>query len=569
MRLPGFTLIELVIYMAILGVVSAGVFSVYAFFLRHQLNARQTAELRSGADDASRLLRQHLASADKITRAGSGLQACIIATHLEFLERTGINLTSAEKVTASSFGGVGGSSSRSLGFWLLAPDQAGPETLLDFGADQPGRRWQVMLDASGRLTLDIGSSSIRGETSIRDGNWHHVMLVFDAASGTQLTPASLAIYINGEPERLTPGAGAPVAVDTDASVPMILGSRSTDPSFSGVLAAVKLWQKALPPGDIWPEVLSARAIDRLDLLLELVLETSLNDTSGANHSMAGPLPLSFITRHRSYARKTAFRFAEDRTDPNFHLLWWKSYMTGIRSAPADRCSTPSPEDGWKISGDQRWHLAEETPFILQDGMLEIRANIARKTAGRRLSLSASASILALSREEPAGLCQITPDMSGFETGGRPMAKAMIRIAPGQIEPDGDRLYVDESTATEHGPLQRIADGQPVTYFSYKDISASGTMIWGDITAEYVPATGVMTICTTSETHCGNADTRLRHPLASWGEVFRQVRYTSSRETYHPRKRFIFTLMDGTPPGTDHVLTQESMISPGKFFTQCP
>jgi len=569
MRLPGFTLIELVIYMAILGVVSTGIFSVYTIFLRHQLNARQTAELRSGADDASRLFRQHLANADQITRTGSGKQACITATHLEFLERTGLTLTEVEKVTASSFGGVGGSASRSISFWLLATGQPMVQTILDFGTDQPGRRWQVMTDAAGRITLDIGSSFIRGETSVRDGNWNHVMLIFDAASGDHLTPTSLDIYINGENERLTLDAGASVAVDTDASVPMTLGGSSTDSSFNGELAAVKLWQKALSPGDVWPEVLSAKAIDRDHLILELILETSLNDTSGATHSMTGPSPRSFITRHRSYARKTAFRFIEDSADPNLHLLWWKRYIKGIRNTPATRCSPPGQDEGWIRAGGQRWHLAEETPFILEDGILEIRASVANKIAGRILSSAVDASIIVLSREGPAGLCRITPSITGFETGGRPMAKAIIRIAPGTFEPGRDRLYFIDRMATEHGPFQRIANGQPVTYLSYKDISASDGVIWQDITAEFVPATGIMTICTTSENHCGNADMRILHPLDAWGESFRQVRYTSSRETYYPEKRFIFSLTNGSPPGTDHVLTQESTISTGEFFTQCP
>jgi prepilin-type N-terminal cleavage/methylation domain-containing protein len=275
MQLRGFTLIELVIYMAILGMLGAGVFSAYTFFLKHQIRARQIAELRFASDDASRHFHEYLGGADKITIRGSGHHICAIATHHEFFERTGLTLTSAEKLTARSFGGVGGRTSRSLSFWIRASGRTSPQTIIDSGTDQPGRRWQVMTDAEGRIMLDISGSSIRGGSRIRDGNWHHVMLVFNAERTSRLTPVSLTIYINGEPEGLTQAPGTPIIVDTDASVPMSLGGSRTNTSFTGSLAAVKLWKRhlTLPPSA--PSCTQPQQLIVMDWCLNLLSEQEL------------------------------------------------------------------------------------------------------------------------------------------------------------------------------------------------------------------------------------------------------------------------------------------------------
>ena len=569
MRLCGFTLIELVIYMAILGILGAGVFTSYTFFLRHQITTRQIAELRFASDDASRHFHEYLGGADKIALRGSGHQICAIATHHEFIERTGLTLTSAEKLTTRSFGGVGGGTSRSLSFWIHATGRTSPQTIIDFGSDQPGRRWQVMTDAEGRVMLNISGSSIRGRSRIRDGNWHHVMLVFDAVRETRLTPVSLTIYINGEPEDLTQAPGTPVMVDTEASVPMSLGGSRTDTSFTGSLAAVKLWEKALDPASVWPELHSAAAVDREGLVLELILTTGIADTSVANHIMTGPSSLSFATHHRSYSKKTSFHFAPENASSPFHQLWQKRHMTDTRQVSSEQCELPDPDRGWYLSGEQHWHLRQETPFVLANGILEVRADIADRIAGRITSLSHDIRIVTHPGDTPDILCRISPHIAGYETGDEQMAKAIIRINPDDLEPDGDTLFFRAAVADRKGPLSRITGGRSQAYFSYKNISASGSEIRANITAEYVPDTGIMTICSTTEDHCGNADMLTRYALDAWSQVFRQVRYSSGNTTYFPRKRFVFTLTNGTPPGPGDILSLETDISPGAFFIHCP
>jgi prepilin-type N-terminal cleavage/methylation domain-containing protein len=440
MRLPGFTLIELVIYMAILGILGAGVFSAYTFFLRHQITTRQIAELRSASDDLTRHFHEYFGGADRITLVGRGHQICAIATHHEFLERTGLTLTSGEKVTAHSFGGVSGSTSRSLSFWILAPDQASPQTIIDFGTDQPGRRWQVITDADGRVLLNISGISIRGHTSLRDGNWHHVMLVFDAARDAHLTSANLNIYVDGETETLTQAPGHPIIADTDISAPMSLGGSASDSSFIGTLAAVKLWEKALDPAAIWPELLSSTAIDRNGRALELQLTANLDDTSGRNHSMNGPSSLTFAAKHRSYSKKTVFSFSPNPGRAPFYLLWQKRYMSGIREPSSDRCETSDETRGWSLSADHHWHLKQEAPFHLENGILEIRAEIADQVAGRITSVSSDTRIITHSGDSPDILCRISPGITGFDTGDEPMAKAVIRIDPDHFEADEDMLF---------------------------------------------------------------------------------------------------------------------------------
>jgi len=569
MRLPGFTIIELVVYMAILGVVSTAVMAAYTVFLRHQVNSRSIAELQSDRETAYRLLRDQLVTADQVELVRENSQSCVIAQQAQTLERTGLALSSAEKITIRNFTAIRGGASRSLSFWMLAAASATPETILDFGTTAPGRRWQVMTDAHGRIALNIHGTSIRGQAEVRDGNWHHVMLVYDSTISRHLTASSLALYVDGQLEQLSPGPGDPVAVNTDTTAAvMTLGGSVADTSFAGVLGPVKLWRKALDPDAVWPELLAAEARDRDDLELELLLEANLDDTSPRAHVVTGPADPSYLSRVRSYTGVTVFTFAPDSADAAVSTLWQKTFMATNRGPFPDACAMPGHATGWKKSGEARWQITGDAPFVFENDMLEINADIATRKGGRIIAVSGQNKIMISAATTGGNLCQIAPDISGFDTGDAPVAAISVRISS-QVEPGADLLYFTSEAAEKSSPLQRLVDGQMETYFSYKNIAASGQVLWPNITAAYTPATGILKICTTSAAHCGNPDIQARQPLAAWGKVLGQIRYASNRQTHHGRKRFTFRLegLAGTNP--DHVLTRETAISTSAFFRHCP
>lgn len=146
-------------------------------------------------------------------------------------------------------------------------------------------------------------------------------------------------------------------------------------------------------------------------------------------------------------------------------------MTGIREPSSDRCETPDETRGWSLSADHHWHLKQEAPFHLENGILEIRAEIADQVAGRITSVSSDTRIITHSGDSPDILCRISPGITGFDTGDEPMAKAVIRIDPDHFEADGDMLFFAANISSRQGPLRRVAGGQTVTYQSYKNISA--------------------------------------------------------------------------------------------------
>ena len=66
-QLSGFTLIELMIYLTLLGLISIGVFSAYNFFVQSSIEARSIAELQLDKVTSSSDARAKFANSDKVS----------------------------------------------------------------------------------------------------------------------------------------------------------------------------------------------------------------------------------------------------------------------------------------------------------------------------------------------------------------------------------------------------------------------------------------------------------------------------------------------------------------------
>ena len=104
-QLSGFTLIELMIYMTLLGLISIGVFSAYNFFVQSSIEARSIAELQLEKVTSTTDVRAKLANADSVSIVSNSDQECAITSNLESVNRTGLEFTTSQKLTVSGYKG--------------------------------------------------------------------------------------------------------------------------------------------------------------------------------------------------------------------------------------------------------------------------------------------------------------------------------------------------------------------------------------------------------------------------------------------------------------------------------
>ena len=308
----GFSLIELMITLTLLGLIGVGVASAYNFFLRSSIEARTIAELRHDSLTSLEGIRGAIARADRAeVITGPGGRVGAITTPRSFFSRSGLDFSASQKLTLPGYRGMAGASARSIGFWLVQDSPESDQTILSFGGTGNGEQWRLYTESdNGTITVDIGGQSISGSSTIADGNWNHIMVTFDNASSSNFTTDTISIEVNGIPETLGTANSTTPAVNTDnATTAMTIGGGTGDSGFIGQLASIKVWHRALAGPEKWPEVLAGDAVSRDGLMLELLLADTVADSAGNSHGITGFANPQHLSLDRSYASKTSFTFA--------------------------------------------------------------------------------------------------------------------------------------------------------------------------------------------------------------------------------------------------------------------
>lgn len=161
---------------------------------------------------------------------------------LNFANRTaGVTLKSDSVATV-----LGGSASVSL---YMKTTQAGGANSWTapgiFGRDQSGGADDVFwgwLDNGGRIKLSVGNDAGTVSTAaVNDGNWHHVVMTRDAASGAQ------ALYVDGVKTTSTGPTGNKGLSNKFAVLGQIQGNTAL---FKGTLAEVRVYGRVLSDTDV-------------------------------------------------------------------------------------------------------------------------------------------------------------------------------------------------------------------------------------------------------------------------------------------------------------------------------
>ena len=175
----------------------------------------------------------------------------------------------AQRYTSARVPGVSGPMARTVAFWVKVPEDAQPldTWMVAWGTQLPklGRRpvhigWnrRPAEGALGALRTDFGGGHAIGTTSLRDGNWHHVV-VFFAPGDDPGAPVQVKQYVDGRLESSTivrgtlssrEGTGDATIADTIWLGYRLTGNRQEGRRFRGELDELFIVDRALQPHEI-------------------------------------------------------------------------------------------------------------------------------------------------------------------------------------------------------------------------------------------------------------------------------------------------------------------------------
>jgi hypothetical protein len=145
---------------------------------------------------------------------------------------------------------VTGSTPRTTSVWLRTDEQTGLMTLLTFGVNASGGKWDLDIDATNGGVLELGVGNGRtngiGTPSLNDGLWHHVAAVLPEG-GSVLN--DVLLYVDGQPIAVN---GTNRAIDTRSGGSLFLGrfANSVGQGFTGWLDDPAIWSRPLSDADI-------------------------------------------------------------------------------------------------------------------------------------------------------------------------------------------------------------------------------------------------------------------------------------------------------------------------------
>lgn len=155
-----------------------------------------------------------------------------------------INLPGSAVASAPVFG-VAGNEPRTIAFWVRSSAGTGLHTLVSYGVNGSGTKWDIDIDANNGGIIEIGVGSGRtnanGTTSVTDGEWHHVATVMNN-DGATIDDA--LVYVDGQVIGST-GNGREI---NTSNGPLALGRSANGPTVQVATAELDdlgLWSRAL------------------------------------------------------------------------------------------------------------------------------------------------------------------------------------------------------------------------------------------------------------------------------------------------------------------------------------
>lgn len=156
----------------------------------------------------------------------------------------GLSFETVDRVVAGS-APIGGAGKRTVSVWVNTPPGATAiRTVLSFGKEAGGQKWDTDIDISGWSELGIGLSRTDGSGSpvVNDGQWHHLVAVLPDGEASL---GQVLMYVDGNPIAFTAPSAA---VNTQIGGQFIIGSSVHSinfQEFTGTVDDVAIWAEDL------------------------------------------------------------------------------------------------------------------------------------------------------------------------------------------------------------------------------------------------------------------------------------------------------------------------------------
>ncbi len=153
---------------------------------------------------------------------------------------------SGDYVTITGYKGILGGNPFSIALWVRSTS-TGDVTMVNWGSSTAGQRVDFRLYL-GRLRVEHGNGNLQGNTTLNDGQWHHVALT--VAKGTGLSAPGIQLYLDGKNDTQT--TSDPDTFNISAVTDVTIGRRGTnsDRAFPGTLDEVRIYDRVLTADEV-------------------------------------------------------------------------------------------------------------------------------------------------------------------------------------------------------------------------------------------------------------------------------------------------------------------------------
>lgn len=161
-----------------------------------------------------------------------------------------LTMDGSNDYVTTSYAPQSGNVVRTIEAWIkttanCVPSAGGRQQIIaDFGSFTTGGRFTFNVLFNNAIRLEVGGNGVNGTIPVNDGNWHHVVVVYDPSNST----GTVTLYVDGNIDV----QGTPtVSVNTGTSTNFTIGRRVDGVNnFTGSIDEVRFWNIALTQNDI-------------------------------------------------------------------------------------------------------------------------------------------------------------------------------------------------------------------------------------------------------------------------------------------------------------------------------
>ncbi|MFT5524100.1 MAG: autotransporter-associated beta strand protein, partial [Pirellulaceae bacterium] len=203
-------------------------------------------------------------------------------------------------ITATGYQGVTGTAARTISAFVKVEGTDANQSFMHWGTNVGGQKWTFRIQdgngsIDGNLRLEVNGGFITGTTDIRDGQWHHVAMVFDPGSVSGASEVEdIRLYVDGALDAGV-GTGTPPnaitnrAINTASGNDVRIGLDEGTRDWEGLVDEAAIFARALSPSEVF--ALAQISPDNQLMKMGSGMLTLAGDNSydGATTVMAGAL----------------------------------------------------------------------------------------------------------------------------------------------------------------------------------------------------------------------------------------------------------------------------------------